>query len=338
MSLLATPELVARGPVTRSKAIRSPGAVASIDTLLTQYLNAYWLRPENAFWTVLRSRAWAREAVTSRSLDLSCGDGVFSFIHCGGQLGIGFDTFQVVDQSDRVSRENSDMFDRAVDVNWRPEIVVRPEGIIDVGTDLKWALLSKAAALEFYGALIRHNNEAPLPFENATFDHVYCNAVKWVRNAAGLLREIARVTRPGGRIVLHCKLDSMKRYTLRGFERQLGEPLLALLERGRFATWPSLASRSEWERRFERAGLTIVDELPIATRTHAHIWDIGLRPIAPLLVRMANSLTAVNRAAIKRDWIELFKTLLRPLCSSDFDVFARNSTPAEMQYVLTRAE
>ncbi len=329
--------LIAHEPVVHAEPRRQSAVAPSIDTLLAQYLNAYWLRPENAFWTVLRSRAWAREPIHARSLDLSCGDGVFSFIHCGGQFGIGFDTFQVVDQSDKVSRENADMFDRAVDANWRPEIVVRPEGLIDVGTDLKWSSLSKAAALDFYGGLIRHNSEAPLPFEDATFSHVYCNSVKWVRNAAGLLREIARVTQPGGRIVLHCKLDSMKRYTLRGFERSLGEPVLALIERGRFATWPSLASRREWERRFERAGLEIADELPIATRTHAHIWDIGLRPIAPLLVRMANSLTPANRSAIKRDWIELFKTLIRPLCSSDFDVFSRNSSPAEMQYVLTRA-
>ena len=47
---------------------------------LRRFLNVYWLRPENAFWTVLRSLAWARVRMASPSIDLSCGDGVFSFI------------------------------------------------------------------------------------------------------------------------------------------------------------------------------------------------------------------------------------------------------------------
>ena len=72
----------------------------------------------------------------------------------------------------------------------------------------------------------------------------------------------------------------------------------------------------------------------MATRTHAHLWDVGLRPIAPLLVRMANELTPATRREIKQDWIALFQELLEPVCRLDFDLFADESEPAEMQYVL----
>ena len=70
------------------------------------------------------------------------------------------------------------------------------------------------------------------------------------------------------------------------------------------------------------------------TRTHAHVWDIGLRPIAPLLIDMANNLTPQTRRDIKRRWIDLFCDLLEPLSRTSFDLFGATSEPAEIQYVL----
>ena len=309
-------------------------STAGSTELLCQYLNIYWLRPENAFWTVLRSLAWRRVAMVPPTIDLSCGDGVFSFVHAGGAFGPSFDLFQTVGNLERVTPEHADMFDRAADAGYRPEVTRRPAWSIDVGTDLKATALSKMAALSFYGRLVQHDNNEPLPFDDDEFQSVYCNSAKWVRNIEPFLREVARITRPQGTAVFHVKLDTIARYTLTPFRAQLGERVLELLDRGRLATWPSLASRSEWERRFHAAGLQIVEATPLATRTHAHLWDIGLRPIAPLLARMTNELTPETRLAIKRDWIALFVELLGPMCRPDFDLFAEECEPAEMQYVL----
>ena len=301
---------------------------------LKRFLNVYWLRPENALWTVLRSVAWSRISMTSPSIDLSCGDGVFSFVHAGGAFGPSFDVFQEVANLERVTHEHADMFDRPAGSAYRPEVVRRPDWGFDVGSDLKMAALSKAVALNFYGHLVQHDNNDPLPFRTDEFHTVYCNSAKWVTNIDSFLAEIARVTQPGGAVVLHVKLDQIARYTLSRFRKQLGDRVLDIIDRGRLATWPSITSRAEWERRFRRAGLTIVEALPLATRTHAHLWDIGLRPIAPLLVRMANELKPETRLQIKQDWIELFLELLRPICRLDFDLFGEESEPAEMQYLL----
>ena len=100
--------------------------------------------------------------------------------------------------------------------------------------------------------------------------------------------------------------------------------------------WPSLADRSTWEARFENAGMFIETAMPFITRTHAHIWDIGLRPIAPMLVKMANALTPQTRASIKKDWVDLFCELMAPLCSPTFDLLPAQSEPAEIQYILQR--
>ena len=53
---------------------------------LNRFTHAYWLRPENAYWMTLRSLALKQRPFSSPSADVSCGDGVFSFLHAGGEL------------------------------------------------------------------------------------------------------------------------------------------------------------------------------------------------------------------------------------------------------------
>ena len=143
-----------------------------------------------------------------------------------------------------------------------------------------------------------------------------------------------RITRPGGRIILQVKLDSMRRYTLEAYEAALGRRFLEIIGRGRMECWPTLTDRSTWEARFDRAGLSIENATPFVTQTHAHLWDIGLRPIAPMLVRMANALSPATRAAIKTEWVDLFCELLEPLCDPSLELLPTRDEPAEIQYVL----
>jgi hypothetical protein len=135
-------------------------------------------------------------------------------------------------------------------------------------------------------------------------------------------------------VILQVKLDSMRRYTLANHEAALGRRFLDIIGRGRAETWPTVADRATWESRFARAGLSVEVATPFVTRTHAHIWDIGLRPIAPMLIRMAGALTPETRSEIKRDWVELFCELLEPLCDPNLDLFPTRDEPAEVQYTL----
>ncbi len=301
---------------------------------LRRFLEAYWLRPENALWMTLRSEVLSCCELERPSLDLACGDGLFSFLHYGGTFDPAFDVFTCVAGLDRVGDEHVDMFDCNGD-NYRPAIQFRPAQTIDVGTDLKPNLLEKAGRLDFYGRLVRHDSNNALPFDCGSFQTVYCNAAYWVENIDRFLAQMRRITRPGGRVILQVKLDSMARYTLASYRPVLGDRFLDLIGRGRLGSWPTLASRTEWERRFAAAGLDVQLATPFVTRTHAHLWDIGLRPIAPLLVKMANALTPSTRAAIKRDWVDLLTTLLEPLCDPTIDLSDRPNEPAELQYVLT---
>lgn len=305
-----------------------------INDLLPAYLSAYWLRPENAVWMVLRSLALAEADEPGINLDLGCGDGIFSFIHAGGRFDDAFDVFASVGQLDQVTHQHADMFDH-VDDRYEPRIKRCPHRSIAVGTDHKQALLAKAESLEFYDRLTVQDHNQRLPFADSQFQSIYCNTLYWVREIDTFLNEIARICRPGGRVIVQVKLDSIRRCTLQGHRAQLGDPLLQILGRGRFDTWTTLADRSTWERRFSRAGLMIDDVQPVASASHAQIWDIGLRPIAPLLVKMANHLDAGTRTAIKQEWVELLLEMTTPLCRPDLNLTRNGAEPVELQYVLT---
>lgn len=312
-----------------------PGA-SSVAERLHAFLNAYWLRPENALWMTLRSLALdgVPGAAEPPATDVSCGDGVFSFLHAGGRLADAFDVFEAAGRLGEVRDAHADMFD-VPPAGYAPRVVRRPARRIAVGVDLKPNLLAKARALDFYERLVQHDNNTPLPFPTGAFTAVYCNSAYWIARIEPFLAELARVTRPGGRVVLHVKLADMARYTLGGLRPALGGRFVDLIGRGRLACWPTVASRAEWERRFGAAGLDIVEATAFVTRTHAHLWDVGLRPLAPLLVRMAQAIDGATRLAIKRDWVALFDELLAPMCRPDFELLAGRAEPAEMQYVLT---
>jgi len=318
---------------TKVAPTHGPNVSAEPMDVLRAFLRAYWLRPENALWMALRSQALDGCAIARPSLDLSCGDGVFSFIHAGGRFDDDFDVFTSVAALDRVHQEHADMFDY-VGHGYDPVAVRRPEASIDVGTDLKPSLIAKAKRLDFYGQVVEHDNNTPLPFTDESFQTAYCNSAYWVPKIDLFLSELRRVVRSTGRVVLHVKLDSMRAYTLARHRDVLGDAFLDTIGRGRIESWPTLASRSQWESRFARAGLVVEDVSEIATRTHSHLWDIGLRPLAPLLARMANALDIETRRSIKCDWVNLLGGLLQPICSRNIDLFGSTAEPAELQYLL----
>lgn len=301
---------------------------------LRSFVNAYWLRPENAFWMLLRSDALTGVPMNAPCVDLSCGDGVFSFLHAGGRFAPEFDVFTSVDRLDQADANHADIYDH-VDDSYRPKIIAPPRQVLDCGTDCKESLLSKASRLGFYKRLIRHNNNHSLPFETDQFETVYCNSVYWIERIDAFLSEIRRITVPGGTVILHVKLDSIRQYTLDRHRPLLGDHWLRTINRGRFDSWPTLCDRTDWERRFTEAGLEILSAVPFVTGTHAHIWDIGLRPIAPMLIKTMNAIHSHLRAEIKRDWVAMFCHLLEPFCRPDADLFTEPGEPVEIQYVLT---
>ena len=64
---------------------------------LKAHLNVAWLRPESALWDAIASTIISKMKLPPPTLDLGCGNGIFSFITAGGDFSIEYDWYKNVD-------------------------------------------------------------------------------------------------------------------------------------------------------------------------------------------------------------------------------------------------
>lgn len=302
---------------------------------LTKFLNVRWLRPESALWRTISTRSLADEFedLERPSIDLGCGDGITAFIRAGGDFQRSFDMFYGVDNLEKFF-EDEDIYNAAPE-EYDPDIRRRPDYRMSVGLDHKPALLEKSRRLDFYDELVEHDNNEPLPFDDDHFKTIFSNTVYWVENVDQHLREINRVLHPDGKGILVLRspyVHNFLRY-LRGHEDALGTQLVDIIDRGRSEHYPSLATQEEWREKLQNAGFTVEDVRPMISTTHAAIWDIGLRPLSPLLIGMANSLSESQRETIKSQWINTWEDLISPLCDPMFEL-DRSDPPVESAFIV----
>jgi len=288
---------------------------------LKQLLNAYWLRPETALWREIDINAMATFRVVSPSLDLGCGDGIFSFIRAGGEFCTKFDAFQSVSNLDKFF-DNTDVFDSfngSLDI----EITRTPQYSFDVGLDFKERLLNKASALGLYSELKQGNANDKLPFENESFNTIFSNIVYWLNSPKDVIVEISRILKPGGRVCLMLPNDTlpnysfyMKHYVSNGYDSRWS--FLELLDRGRFLDNIKHAkSYEEWTKIFASAGLKVDRHQYHLSKLTILTWDIGLRPLFPLLMEMIDLIPKNKIEKIKIQWIDTFEKFIIPLIKLD---------------------
>lgn len=303
-----------------------------------QLLNAFWLRPESALWREIDIRAMAPFEFRSPSLDLGCGDGIFSFVRAGGGLDESFDAFRAVADLDSFF-DNVDVFD-AFDEALSPVVTRRAAYAIDCGFDHKPNLLRKAAQLGLYRELKAGDANRLLPFPDQSFNSVFSNIVYWLDDPQVAIREIARVLRPGGQACLMLPNRTLPEFS---FYNQLyvktGDPdwsFLKMLDRGRFADNIRQARSGEaWEAMFEYAGLRVARHVSHLSKTVIQIWDIGLRPLFPVLRRMADSVAPDELPAIKREWVTTLRQFLEPMVRMDSGL-GQGAEPAFHCYFLEK--
>ena len=273
-----------------------------IDQTLIKFLNLVWLRPENALTMTIRSKSVKNYFYNMRSpsVDISGGDGTFSFLTCGGVLNEEFDVFGATVSLESVRERNLDIYDY-FDIGYKPRIITKPKVRFDYHTDWKKNLQSKAKKLNFYKNTVLHDNNKTLPFESKYFNFIYSNSAYWIKNISLHLAELHRVVSDTGVIALHIKNNLQVIDTFRD-NSSLNKECKKILDRGRTDTYKSLTSYNEWKDRFVKTGFEIQD-----------IIDIGLRPLAPSLIEMANSLDKQIRNRVKRKWVEICHDLLRCL-------------------------
>ena len=284
----------------------------SSEELFRSLLTHDWLRPERAVMKYFKLASLGRVSIEGRSLDLSCGDGSLMFLHFGGRFDETFDHF-LATRADEFSHDKFvDIFD--VEGADLPPIAQQPSGGFDVGADWKKGLLDKARHFGAYQELVLHdNNEIPLPFDDGAFETIHSNAVYWMDDVPALLRDMVRITKPGGKAVFQVMTPELYG-TLDRLENVLPANAVSILDRNRRATAPSVYDYDGWSGEIEQAGFQIESvESVFPAENLLDIWNIGLRPIAHLLTRMANTQSSETRMSIRAEWVDIFYEILGPM-------------------------
>src|SRR5574341_453369 len=307
-------------------------------TCFDELLNVFWLRPETALWRSLDIEAMRDFEFRAPSLDLGCGDGTFSFIRAGGSLDITFDAYQSVANLDRFF-EKADVHD-SFDASVRPAITRPASYRIDYGLDHKENLLKKAATLGLYGELVQGDANQGLPFPDQSLGSVFSNILYWLERPDFTFREIVRVLRPGGRCCVMLPNDTLPQFSFyHDLHIRQGLQQFAFLEkldRGRLSENVKHAkSGAAWSQMIQDAGLRVVAHRAHLSKTVVQMWDIGLRPLFPVLHKMISNLEREKVVEIKREWMATLKIFLEPISRMDQELM-QGQEPAFHCFILEK--
>lgn len=303
-----------------------------------QLLNMFWLRPETAMWREIDIKAMQLFKFESPSLDLGCGDGTFSFIRAGGKFNKSYDAFRTIINLEQFF-DNADVFD-VFDDTRGPDIKQSSAYQIDYGFDHKDSLLKKAGQLGLYKTLKLGDANKHLPFSDESFKSIFSNIVYWLDEPEAVLREIARILVPGGKVCLMLPNQSLSEYS---FYNELyvksGDSkwqFLEKLDRGRFADNIRHGRSSEsWLALFQAVGLNVETHKRHLSKVAIQIWDIGLRPLFPVLLKLVNTLNRDDLLEIKDEWNHTLRQFLEPIIMMD-DQFGLGTAPAFHCFILEK--
>ncbi|HSI43291.1 MAG TPA: class I SAM-dependent methyltransferase [Methylotenera sp.] len=307
-------------------------------TTFEELLNVFWLRPETALWREIDIRAMQPFSFISPSLDIGCGDGIFSFIRAGGKFDKQFDAFQAMSGLERFF-DKVDVFD-AFNEKISPIVTQIPHYQIDCGFDHKENLLSKASQLGLYKSLKQGDGNQNLPFSDDSFNSIFSNIVYWLNDPQDALKEISRILKPKGQLCLMLPNSTLPEYS---FYNQLfvrtGDKKWAFLDkldRGRFSDNIRQAKTHQvWEEMFSKAGLKVLQHRAHLSKVVVQTWDIGLRPLFPVLYKMAQAIPTTELSDIKSEWIATLRHFLEPLADMD-EALSNESEPAFHCYILEK--
>lgn len=290
-------------------------------TVLRELLSVYWLRPETALWRSIDIKVMKDFKFNSPSLDLGCGDGIFSFIRAGGKFDIKFDVYQSIGNIENFF-DNADVYNHFDENKVNPLITKQPNYQIDIALDHKQNLLNKANTLGLHKKLVKADANASLPFEDNSFKTIFSNIIYWLNNPQKVFDEIYRTLDFGGRCCIflpNTKFLNFSFYYDLYIKQNLKEfDFLKLLDRGRITdNVKQMKSYKDWKSIIESSGLNIIEHKKHLSEPTIKIWDIGLRPMFPLLYKMIQNIENEKVVEIKKEWIETFMMFLEPLVEND---------------------
>lgn len=292
---------------------------------LKEFLYMEWLRMEKVVWNT-RASLLIGEALMlgNRICEVGIGNGYFTFMTLGGEFKPEYDWYYNVNTEG--FWEGKDIYDVIKeDVKISYYVKSIPDKKIVLAIDIKETLLKQAYQLGFIEEVKKVDANNPIDFQDKKIDLVYSNILYWLKNPIKVLNNWEQNLVEKGTIVIvfpnNKFLEFCKSYKLSKKSR-----FWKLINRGRAETLMWVKDLNEFEKEIEKnTNLKIKQCDTYLGKTTLSFWDIGLRPISPYLIEMANSLPPKKRFEVKVKWCEelfpliweLFKIELEETKSED---------------------
>ena len=282
--------------------------IGSRDDLKTEeFLYMEWLRPEVIVWhTVAADLIGSALRTMENTMEVACGNGFFTFMCLDGVFKPTFDHYYSVNVTDY--RNNEDLYDSEAIENIA-DFIQRPASTNLVRVvDHKQSLLDQVAQLDFSNEQICQDANTELSLSGV--QSIYCNSIYWFNEPLRILEDWAARLPSKAKLALVFPNERFYKYC-RSYNRE--SPMWSMLNRGRADTLMWSASLSEFEKATKNMGLDITEHTSYLSKLTLQIDDIGLRPISPHTIKMANLLSAEQRFEVKEEWIETFRVVIKEL-------------------------
>ena len=305
---------------------------------LEQLLRLHWLRPETALWRTFDCLLMEKYgAISGRAVDLGCGDGTMSFIMAGGKIG-NYDAFKDVG--------NLKNFNAGADIHDQD-----PKSLPDIdytglryeyerGFDHKDSLVKKASRFGgFYRKCVVSDLNARLDCEDESLDSGFSNVLYWLQDVDWVLSEWARIFKRGGRLHLFVPTAAFKDMAWLNYAAPHSgdRRYLNFFDRGYGSLIHHCYGTARWIKTFQAKGFSVKDHHLYLTKPVMELWNVGTRPIAPLLIQMANMLSNEKRDQAIGEWVEYFSSFFCPIVEGEMDRRVNESEAAFHFFVLEKS-
>ena len=266
-----------------------------------EYLNMYWLRPETAIWRTIEAEIMSkRNCLQEPLLDLGCGDGINVSILKGNKFSTEFDTFQCVKLDDK------DIYNYA-DNNYQPKLSIQKEKIA-CGIDIKETLVQKAKQLGTYHQILRGDIHH-IPCKDQEFQTVYSNVIKDFAEVQPILKEVSRILKPHGKLVLTTPNHNFKKNLyfineahklLQAGQKEKAQKYIEY-DRGRSIYSATQKTKEEWTKELQQAGFKVKETITYISPELTKLFDIGTRSFSVDLIQKYHNALKENHGFVMKE-------------------------------------
>ena len=284
-----------------------------------EFLYMSWLRPENVVWDSVGSKLiGATLSADQNILEVGIGNGYFSFMTLGGKFNKKYDFYYNVNTNG--FWENKDIYDCFIYKDIQNQIIKNVDIKIKYAIDYKINLLNQVKQLYFAENLICQDANEKINLSG--IDTIYSNIIYWLKHPIEVIKNFESNLNDGGKVILVFPNTNFLKYC-NSYRRDTRIKRLLNRGRGESLMWYMDIKDFQQEINSQTTFKIASYDRYLAPIT-LKVWDIGLRPISPHLIKMANSLDKKRRFEIKQEWCETCLMFLKDLLEEELENGPKN--------------